>query len=66
MVTTKKYSELEKFIHRAIGSSGLIEFTRFDLGEILRKERGGETPKSLRFVEGNPLVMKALLTAAAT
>ena len=40
--TAKTYAELEKVIHKVIGSSGLMEFTRFDLGEILRKERGKE------------------------
>jgi uncharacterized protein (DUF302 family) len=61
IVTTKTYAELENVIHRAIGSSGLMEFTRFDFGEILRKGRGGEAPKSLRLVVGNPLIMKQMV-----
>ena len=36
-------------------------FTRFDLGEILRKERGAKAPKSIRLVAGNPLIMKQML-----
>ena len=60
IVATKTHAELEKVIHRAIGSSGLMEFTRFDLGEILRKERGEEAPKILRLVIGNPLIMKQM------
>ena len=59
--TAKTYAELEKVIHKVIGSSGLMEFTRFDLGEILRKERGKEAPKSLRLVAGNPLIMKQMV-----
>ena len=38
-----------------------MEFTRFDLGEILRKERGAKAPKSLRLVVGNPLIMKQMV-----
>lgn len=38
-----------------------MEFTRFDLGEVLRKELGGQAPKSLRFVVGNPVIMKQMV-----
>ncbi len=38
-----------------------MEFTRFDLGEVLRKDRGGQAPKSLRFVVGNPVIMKQMV-----
>ncbi len=37
-----------------------MEFTRFDLGEILRKESGAATPRILRIVAGNPLIMKEM------
>ncbi len=35
-------------------------FDRFDFGDVLRKERGGERPKMLRLVVGNPLIMKEM------
>ena len=38
-----------------------MEFTRFDLGEILRKEQGTTAPRSLRLVAGNPLIMKQMV-----
>ena len=38
-------ADLEKVVEGAIGSSELMEFVRFDAGEILRKERGGQGPK---------------------
>jgi len=38
-----------------------MEFVRFDVGEVLRKERGGQGPKSLRLVVGNPLMMRELV-----
>ena len=40
-----------------------MEFARFDAGEILRKERGGQTPRILRLVVGNPLIMKEMAKA---
>jgi uncharacterized protein (DUF302 family) len=61
ITATKTYTELEKVIHRAIGPSGLMEFTRFDLGEVLRKERGVGAPQNLRLVVGNPLIMKRMV-----
>ena len=53
-------ADLEDVVRGAIGSSGLMEFVRFDAGEVLRKERGGHGPKSLRFVAGNPIIMKEM------
>src|ERR687897_667833 len=52
--------DLEKVVQGAIGSSDLMEFVRFDAGEVLRKERGGQGPKILRLVVGNPLIMKEM------
>ena len=56
-------AELEAVVHGAIGVSDLMEFTRFDSGEVLRKERGGQGPKMLRLVVGNPLIMKEMAKA---
>jgi uncharacterized protein (DUF302 family) len=55
------YRELESVIHKVIGKSGLMEFTRFDLGQILRKEKGEKGPKIVRLVAGNPLIMKQMV-----
>ena len=53
-------ADLEKVVQGAIGPSDLMEFVRFDAGEVLRKERGGQEPKILRLVVGNPLIMKEM------
>jgi len=53
-------AELETVVRGAIGSSDLMEFVRFDSGDVLRKERGGQGPKMLRLVVGNPLIMKEM------
>jgi aliphatic nitrilase len=50
-------ADLQAVVQGAIGSSDLLEFARFDAGEVLRKERGGQGPKILRLVIGNPLIM---------
>jgi uncharacterized protein (DUF302 family) len=57
----KNYAEMEGIVQRALGSSGFMELARFDLGDVLRKEPGLGARKSLRFLVGNPLVMKELV-----
>jgi uncharacterized protein (DUF302 family) len=52
------YEEMELIIQRVLGRSGFMHFARFDLGAILRKEGKQLTPKILRILIGNPLVMK--------
>ena len=56
-------AELEALVQGAIGSSGLMEFIRFDAGEILGKGRAGGAPRILRLVVGNPLVMRRMVEA---
>jgi uncharacterized protein (DUF302 family) len=56
----RTFAELEGSVRRGLGRTGLMLFTKFDLGAILRKETGLETPKMVRLVIGNPLVMKEM------
>ena len=60
LAAARNLADLETVVRGAIGSSGLMEFVRFDPGEVLRKEHGGEGFKMLRFVVGNPLIMKEM------
>lgn len=55
------FADLDAAIDGAVGPSNLMEFTRFDIGEILRKEHGGQGPNVLRLVVGNPLIMKEMV-----
>ena len=57
---TTSFAELKRFIEASLGESGFMEFTRFNIGAVLRKESGAATPKILRLVIGNPLVMKEM------
>lgn len=50
-------AELEEVVEAAVGASALMEFARFDAGEILRKQRGDGEPRILRLLVGNPLIM---------
>jgi uncharacterized protein (DUF302 family) len=61
VAAAKTYAELEEVIHKVLGPSDLMEFTRFDLGAILRKERGKTARNSVRLVAGNPLIMKRMV-----
>jgi uncharacterized protein (DUF302 family) len=57
----KNTADLEKVVQGAIGPTGFMEFARFDLGEILRKEQGTRARPVLRMVIGNPLIMKEMV-----
>jgi uncharacterized protein (DUF302 family) len=54
-------TEMEKVVDPVTKPNGIMEFTRFDLGEVLRKESGTSTPRILRIVAGNPLIMKEMV-----
>jgi uncharacterized protein (DUF302 family) len=54
------FAELKKVIEQDLGRTGLMLFLELDHGAVLRKESGLDTPKSVRFVIGNPLIMKEM------
>ena len=60
LVAATTVADLEDVVQGAVGSSDLMEFVRFDAGEVLRKGRGGQGPKIRRLVVGNPLIMKEM------
>jgi uncharacterized protein (DUF302 family) len=61
ITSAKSFTDLEKIVSAVAGPTGLIQFMKFDLGEIVRKERGDRAPRSLRYLIGNPLIMKQML-----
>jgi uncharacterized protein (DUF302 family) len=65
MAAATTFSEMQQVIQHALGKSGFMEFLRFDLGSIIQRERGQGTPKILRLVIGNPLVMKEMVKHVA-
>ncbi len=60
VAAAKTLAELDAIVRAAIGPSELMEFARYDSGDVLRKERGGNGPKMIRLVVGNPLIMKEM------
>ena len=57
---TRTFAELENEVNRCLGRKGLMMFMRFDHDVILRKETRLDTPKIVRFLIGNPFIMKEM------
>jgi hypothetical protein len=55
---TNSFRDLERVVQSGLGRTDLMLFAEFDLGDILRRETGSKTPKIIRFVVGNPLIMR--------
>ena len=58
---TNSFPELARIVQSGLGRTDLMLFAEFDLGDILRRESGSQTPKIRRFVVGNPLIMKEMV-----
>ena len=56
----RSFAELERTVSAGLGKTGLMLFMEFDQGAVLRKESGRDTPKMVRLLIGNPLVMKEM------
>jgi len=57
----RSFAELKSAVEKGLSTVGLMLFMQLDHGAILRKETGRETPKMIRFVIGNPLIMKEMV-----
>jgi uncharacterized protein (DUF302 family) len=55
------FAELERAVGAGLGRTGLMLFMKLDHGAILRKESGLDTPRIVRFLIGNPLIMKEMV-----
>ena len=53
-------AELQNTVEKGLGRTGLMLFVEFDHGAIVRKGTGRDTPRMIRFVIGNPLIMKEM------
>ena len=58
---TNAFPDLERVVQSGLGRTDLMLFAEFDLGDILRRESGSMKPKIMRFVVGNPLIMKEMV-----
>jgi uncharacterized protein (DUF302 family) len=55
------FAEAESVVHKRLGRTGFMLFMKLDHGAFLRKETGLNTPKIMRYVIGNPLIMKEMV-----
>ena len=53
-------ADVEEIMRSFVGSSGLIEFLRFNHGDIVHKEKTGSKPGIVRLVVGNPSIMRQM------
>jgi uncharacterized protein (DUF302 family) len=58
---TRSFPDLERVVQSGLGRTDLMLFAEFDLGDILRRETGSRTPKIIRLVVGNPLIMREMV-----
>jgi uncharacterized protein (DUF302 family) len=56
----RTFTELESEVQKGLGRTGLMTFMELDHGLILRTETGKAGPKMMRFIIGNPLIMKEM------
>jgi uncharacterized protein (DUF302 family) len=55
------FPDLERIVQGGLGRTGFMLFAEFDLGAVLRCESGAATPRIMRFLVGNPLIMKEMV-----
>src|SRR6202166_5208845 len=56
----RSFAELKSAVEKGLSKAGLMVFMQLDQGAVVRKETGHETPKMIRFIIGNPLIMKEM------
>jgi uncharacterized protein (DUF302 family) len=54
-------ADMQRVVEGAVSRAGFMEFARFDLGMVLRRDLGDGAPKVVRIVAGNPLIMKEMV-----
>ena len=57
----RSFAELKSAVEKGLSKIGLMLFMQLDHGAVLRKETGREAPKMIRFILGNPLIMKEMV-----
>jgi uncharacterized protein (DUF302 family) len=56
----RSFAELKSAVQKGLSKAGLMLFMQLDHGAVVRKETGRDTPRIIRFVIGNPLIMKEM------
>jgi uncharacterized protein (DUF302 family) len=56
----RSFAELKSAVEKGLSKTGLMLFMQLDQGAVLQKEAGQETPRIIRLLIGNPLIMKEM------
>src|ERR1700693_1345115 len=54
------FTDLKRAVEKGLSEVGLMLFMQLDHGAVVRKETGRDAPRIVRFVIGNPLIMKEM------
>ena len=54
------FAELKGAVEKGLSKAGLMLFMQLDQGAVLQKEMGRDTPRIIRLLIGNPLIMKEM------
>ena len=53
----RSFAELKSAVEKGLSKAGLMLFMQLDQGAVVRKETGLDTPRIIRLIIGNPLIM---------
>ena len=56
----RSFAELKSTVEKGLSKVGLMLFMQLDQGAVVRKETGQDTPRIMRLLIGNPLIMKEM------
>jgi len=56
----RSFAELKNAVEKGLSKAGLMLFMQLDHGAVLQKETGRDTPRIIRLLIGNPLIMKEM------
>jgi uncharacterized protein (DUF302 family) len=61
LTSSKPFDQVVAALDAAgLSKAGLMLFMRLDQGAVVQKETGQDTPRIIRFLIGNPLIMKEM------
>ncbi|HET6175562.1 MAG TPA: DUF302 domain-containing protein [Candidatus Sulfotelmatobacter sp.] len=56
----RSFAELKSAVEQGLSKTGLMLFMQLDQGAVVQKETGQDTPRIIRLLIGNPLIMKEM------
>src|ERR1700738_2248543 len=56
----RSLSAVKSAVEKGLSKAGLMLFMQLDQGAVVQKETGQDTPRIIRLLIGNPLIMKEM------